>query len=102
MRIDIVGRGVAITPAIDAQARQHATKLQRFFDRISTVHVTIAQLDHTNHPSFDVEYKIDVDHHPPFVSHARGDDLYRAIDAAGDKAERQLHDFKEKQRLERR
>lgn len=102
MRIEIVGRGLDITEALRTHAHAHAAKLPRYYDRVLQIEITISQLDHTHHPTFDVEFNIDVEHHDPFICHARGDDLYATIDQAAQKGARLLTDFKDKLRTENR
>ena len=45
---------------------------------------------------FTCEIAVDVVKHKDFISHATAKDLYAAIDECVDKAQRQVHDFKEK------
>jgi putative sigma-54 modulation protein len=96
MRIDVVGRNLEITPAIREYAEGKAEKLPRSFDGVLLTTVTVTKADHQTHGQFGVEFVIDVEKHPSFVAKASDGDLYAAIDQAIAKAQRQLHDFKEK------
>ena len=96
MRIDVVGRNLEITPAIREYAENKAEKLPRYFDGVQLTTVTISKEDHQTHGDFGVDLVIDVEKHKSFVAKASGPDLYATIDQATDKAQRQLHDFKEK------
>ncbi|MCA9299511.1 MAG: ribosome-associated translation inhibitor RaiA [Phycisphaerales bacterium] len=96
MRIDVIGRGVEVTDAIRSHAESKAGKLPRYFDGVQQITVTLNREDHQTHGDFGVEVVVDVEHHPDFVSHAKGEDLYGTIDAALHKSSRQLTDFKEK------
>lgn len=96
MRIDVVGRNLEITPAIREYAEGKADKLPKYFDGVQQTTVTISKEDHQTHGDFGVELVIDVERHPSFVAKAADPDLYAAIDQAISKAQRQLHDFKEK------
>ena len=96
MRIEVVGRNLEITPAIREYAESKADKLPKYFDGVQLTTVTIAKADHQTHGDFGVEFVIDVEKHASFVAKASDADLYAAIDQAIAKAQRQLHDFKEK------
>ncbi|HZW09912.1 MAG TPA: ribosome-associated translation inhibitor RaiA [Phycisphaerales bacterium] len=96
MRIDVVGRNLEITPAIQQYAESKAERLPRYFDGVLLTTVTLTKEDHQKHGSFGVEFVIDVEKHETFVAKAADEDLYAAIDQALAKAQRQLHDFKEK------
>ncbi len=95
MQTQIIGRHLEVTDAIREHAEQRAAKLPRFFDQLSQVEVVVEKRsDHT----FFSEFICHVDHHDRVVSHAKEQDLHAAMDAAAGKAERLLHDLKEKQR----
>lgn len=96
MRIDVVGRNLEITPAIREYAESRVQKLPRFFDGVSRTLVTLNKADHQKSGLFGVEFVIDVEKHESFVAKASDADLYAAIDQTLAKAQRQLHDFKEK------
>lgn len=96
MRIEVVGRNLEITPAIREYAESKAEKLPKYFDGVQLTTVTITKEDHQTHGDFGVEFVIDVEKHTSFVAKASGADLYAVIDQAIAKAQRQLHDFKEK------
>ncbi|MGE3106903.1 MAG: ribosome-associated translation inhibitor RaiA [Phycisphaerales bacterium] len=95
MRIDVVGKHLQITEAIEKYAAQKAEKLLKFFD--GTQQITIVCEALPQH-KFTVELRVDVVKHKDFISHASADDLYAAIDLAVDKSQRQLRDFKEQLR----
>lgn len=96
MRIDVVGRNIGITPAIREYAEAKAEKLPKYFDGVQLTTVTVTKEDHHTHGLFGVEFVIDVEKHKSFVAKASNEDLYASIDQASAKAQRQLHDFKEK------
>ncbi|MDX2117038.1 MAG: ribosome-associated translation inhibitor RaiA [Planctomycetota bacterium] len=99
MRINVVGKGIEITDAIKTHAEGKASKLPRYFDGVQQITLTVAKEDHHKHGQIGVELVVDVEKHEDFVSHAAGEDLYLAIDAAVQKASRQLSDFKEKLKM---
>lgn len=96
MRIDVVGRQIEITDPIREYAEKKCEKLTRFFDQIQQITVTVASTEHKSGREFDVEFLVDVEHHPSFIARAEDGDLYAGIDRAQEKAVRQLTDFKEK------
>jgi len=93
MRIDVVGKQLEITDAIRAHAETKASKLTRFFDGTQRIQVVLEEL---KHGEFEVEVVVDVEKHDDFIARGRGDDLYKCIDQAVEKAARQLTDFKER------
>jgi putative sigma-54 modulation protein len=95
MRIEVVGRNLEVTPAIREHAESKAQKLTKFYDGIQLITIRLSREDHQHRGDFGVELVVDVQKHDDFVAHAKGEDLYAAIDAAVQKATRQLTDFKE-------
>lgn len=93
MRIDVTGRHLEVTPAIEEYADQRAAKLPRYYDGVQQIRVVI---ERQPHDSFMVELMVDVEKHDTFVATVRGEDLYKCIDESVDKMTRQLRDFKEK------
>lgn len=102
MRIDVLGRNLDVTDAIRQFAEQKVSKLTKFYDQIQSITVRVARADHQHRGNFDVELVVDVEHHADFVAHAKGEDLYAEIDSAVQKMSRQLSDFKERLKLEKR
>ncbi|MBN8598949.1 MAG: ribosome-associated translation inhibitor RaiA [Planctomycetes bacterium] len=102
MRIDVIGRNLEITKAIKDHAEGKADKLPKFYDGVQAVRFTISKIDHQHKGSFDVELVIDVEKHDDFVSHCKGEDVYGAIDEVVHKGSRQLAEFKEKLKIEKR
>ena len=102
MRIEVVGRNLEVTEAIRQHAEAKAAKLPRFFDGVQQVVIRIGREDHQHRGLFGVELTVDVEKHPDFVANCTDEDLYKCIDAAVQKAARQLTDFKEKLKLGKR
>lgn len=96
MRIDVIGRNIPVTDAIRQHADEKVSKLQKYYDGIQLITITMTKDDHHTHGTFGVELVIDVEKHDDFVSKAHGDDLYATIDHVVQKGVRQLTDFKEK------
>jgi len=100
MRIDVVGRQFEITDAIRGHVESKAEKLVRYFDGTQQVTCTISKPD-SDH-LYRVEFVVDVEKHENFVAHAQGEDLYATVDKAEAKCQRQLTDFKEKLKVNKR
>ena len=96
MRVDVIGRGIEVTDAIRTYADQKAGKLTKYYDGPQLVPVPLPRASAHHNTDFDVELVLDVEKHDDFVSHAKGPDVYAAIDIVLEKGERQLRDFKEK------
>jgi putative sigma-54 modulation protein len=94
MRIDVVGRNVEVTEAIKAHAVDRASKVEKFFDRIQLIAVTLSKKDHHTHGDYGAEIRVDVEGHDDFVGHATNADLYAAIDDASQKVSRQIREYK--------
>lgn len=93
MRIDVIGKRIEVTPAMQRYAEAKAERLLKFFDGTQQITVVFEPI---KHGGFDVEVRVDVVKHKDFVAHAQDPDLYAAVDTAVDKAQRQIRDFKEK------
>lgn len=96
MRIDVVGTNLEVTEAIKAHATDRASKVEKFFDRIQAITVTVSKKDRHTHGDFGAEIRVDVEGHEDFVGHASNADLYAAIDDASQKVSRQIREHKEK------
>jgi len=98
MRIEVIGRQFQITDAIREYAEKKSGRLTRYLDTVQLITWTISKQS-SSPDEYRAEIVIDVEKHAEFVSKATGGDLYASIDAASDKASRQLTDFKEKLKL---
>lgn len=97
MRIDVVGKHLEVTPAIQQYAEKRAEKLTKIFDGTQQIRVYL-ESPQGKAAEFHVEIAVDVVKHKDFIANATGTDLYAVIDAAADKAQRQIRDYKEKLR----
>lgn len=96
MRIEVVGRNIAVTDAMREYCTAKAGKLPKFLDgSVQAITFTLTKDDHHAHGQFGAELIIDVQHHTDFVAHHHDKDLYAAIDMVTEKGERQLRDHKE-------
>ncbi len=98
MRIDVVGKHMTVTDAIQHYAEQKVEKLLKVFDGTQQIRVLLEETK-DKAGDFKVEVVVDVVKHKDFIANAVGTDLYACIDGAVDKAQRQLRDYKEKLRL---
>ena len=94
MQVNITGRHMELTPAIEDYARRKADKLPRYFDRIQQIDILIDKVK----KGYEVEILTGVEHHEPFVASSSNLDLYACIDLSVDKAVRQLSDHKSRLR----
>lgn len=95
MEITVSGRHIEITPAIRQYATDKVSKLPRYFNRVQQIAIVADKRD--NH-TFEVEIIVEAEGHDRFIAKTSGPDLYAGIDAAVDKIERQLTDFKDRVR----
>ncbi len=93
MRIDVIGKQLDVTPAMEEYADSKGAKLTRYYDGVQSVEVVI---ENPKNELFQVEFRVDVEKHETFVASAEGTDLYEAIDRSVDKMARQLTDFKDR------
>lgn len=90
MDVQIAGRHVEVTEAMEEQIRENIEKLTRFDDKIQYVTVTL-DVDAGNQ-LVEILAKC---HRADLVAEARGHDMYKCIDGAFAKLQRQvtrLHD----------
>ena len=94
MRIDVVGKHIEITPAIQTYAESKTERLLKVFDGTQQIRVYL-ESPQGKKAEFHVEIAVDVVKRKDFIANAVGPDLYAAIDLCVDKAMRQLRDWKE-------
>ncbi len=93
MRIDVSGKHLQVTPAMEEYAHSKCDRLPRYYDAVQAIRVV---LDQQHNEIFEVELLVDVEKHDTFIAKSQGDDVYACIDVVIDKMTRQLTDFKEK------
>jgi putative sigma-54 modulation protein len=94
MQINVKGKHLEITAAIDAYVRKKCERLTRYFDKVQSIDCVIEKEPNTYH----VEFIVDVEHHEDFIVNYRDADLYAAIDLAVDREARVLADHKQRLR----
>lgn len=100
--LEISARWITLTPDLESELRRRADKLERFYNRITSCRIAVEQ--HTaNHHQEGGPYRVRLDITVPgseLVSDKEADDLYGAVRAAFDAAERQVDAYSQKQRGE--
>ena len=99
MQITISGRHLPITDPIEQYAKEKAVKLSRYYDRLAKLEIVVEKCDDQRH--YEVEFIAHIDGQDHLIAHAQEEDLYKSIDQAVQKMERQLTDLKEKLRNHR-
>lgn len=91
MQIKFTGHNMEITPALRKIAEEKLTKLERYFDKITSMEVTfsIENLDQVAEATLTVA-------RATLHAHAKESDMYTAIDALVERLEKQLIKHKEK------
>ncbi len=102
MRTNVVGRNLEVTPAIREHAEGKAQKLLKYLDLVQEITITFAKTDHHKKGEFEAEIIVNVQHREDFVTKARHEDLYAAIDEAVHKASREVSEYKERLKGEKR
>jgi putative sigma-54 modulation protein len=82
-----------LSDASQEKLRSKIDKLQRFFDRLTSIEVTV---DLTSNEMPRVDLKVSAEHKHDFVAHETADTLWGAVDAVIHKMEQQLRRYKEK------
>jgi putative sigma-54 modulation protein len=98
MQVNITGKHLEITPAIEQYIRGKYGRLERHFDRVLQADFVLEKIRVDHHAGFHAELILDVEHHEDLISNAKHDDLYAAIDAVLDRGVRQLTDLKDRMR----
>lgn len=95
MRVEVTGRHLEVTPAIEQYVSAKCDKLTRYFNGVQEIDVLVEKVNHAAE-SFWVEIRVEAVKHDTFVSKCEGDDLHKCVDQCVDKMARQLTDFKSK------
>lgn len=98
MIFTITGKHIEISKDVKAYAREKAAKLPKFYDGVKRVEVIIDGNPGGNGQNVKVEIIATGAHGSIFVVNETCDDLYKGIDAAVHKLERQLRRKKTKQK----
>ncbi len=93
MQVRISTRHGEISEATQEKIRQKVEKLQRFFERLMSIEVTV-DLEKADEP--DIEILVTVAHKQDFVANHRSNDLFGSVDKVVAKLEQQIKKHKEK------
>ena len=93
MQITISTRHGDISEATKEKITQKVEKLQRFFDRLTSVDVTV-NLDKVDEPSIEVAVRSEK--RQDFVASYQSDDMFGSVDQVIAKLEQQIKKHKEK------
>jgi len=95
MQINISTRHGEISDATKEKITQKVEKLQRFFDRLTSIDVTI-DLDKADEPN--IEVTVQSEKRDNFVASYRSEDMFGSLDQVIAKLEQQLKKHKERLR----
>lgn len=95
MRIEVTGRRLDLTDAIEEHANKKAEKILKHYDGVLEIEIV---LDQESATEFTAETIVNVVKHDPLVGKSRRQDIYAAIDASIEKASRQVQEHKERLR----
>jgi putative sigma-54 modulation protein len=101
MQTTVVGRHMEITDPIRQHAEQKIGKLDKYADQVIHCGFTLDR-EVAGKELYLAELLVGVRNHAEIVAKAEGHDVYVLIDEVIAKAGRQLHDLKEKLKLEKR
>lgn len=93
MQTSISIRHGNLSEASQDKLRSKIEKLHRFFERLSSIEVTV---DLSSNEMPRVDLKVSAEHKHDFVAHESADTLWGAVDAVIHKMEQQLRRYKEK------
>jgi putative sigma-54 modulation protein len=95
VKIEMVGKGLDLTPAIKQYVEKKIGRVYRYFDKILNVKVVIEKERQDREPVFDVEVTLDANG-KLIRAEMEDPDLYAAVDKVADKLESNIKRFKEK------
>jgi putative sigma-54 modulation protein len=93
VQLSISTRHGHLSEATQAKLGAKAEKLGRFFERLTSIEITVDLKDEQS-PKVDV--LVSAEHKHDFVAHEQADNLMAALDACVQKIEQQLRKYKER------
>jgi ribosomal subunit interface protein len=99
--LELSTRRITLSPALEADLRKRATKLERHFDRITSCRIAVERP--SNHHNEGGPYRVRLDITVPgseLVANKEAEDLNMAIRDAFDAAERQVEEYSRRRRGE--
>jgi putative sigma-54 modulation protein len=98
VQIKISARHGHLSESTQAFIQDKAEKLMRFFDRLTSIEVTVDLQDDIK----TVEFLVSAEHKHDFVARSSNSDIHACVDLVIDKLEGQLRRYKEKVQDHRR
>jgi putative sigma-54 modulation protein len=95
VQINVSARHGHLSPASQSRISEKVSRLQRYFDGLTALNVTI-DLENPELPAVEIVAK--AEHFHDMVSHENSAHLWRSVDGAVQKLEQQLRKHKEKVR----
>jgi len=95
MRINVIGRQFEITDPIRLHAEKKAEKLSTYKGFVQQMDFRIWK-ESPSKEQYAVERTVDVEQREQFIAKVEGPDGYSTIDEGVTKADRQLHDHRQK------
>jgi putative sigma-54 modulation protein len=92
LNIEVIGRHLEVTASMREYAEGKAGKLERLFERLGSIRVTLG----SEGQEMTAEIQVRAPKGIQIVGEARGETIYAAVDLAIDKVERQVTKLKEK------
>lgn len=97
MQVNISARHGHLSPANQQKITEKVEKLNRYFDRVSAINVTIdLEYRENHHEAIKVEVHVSAERTEDFVASETADELFAALDGAVHKVEQQIKKHKEK------
>jgi putative sigma-54 modulation protein len=98
VQIKISARHGHLSESTQSFIQEKAEKLMRFFDRLTSIEITVDLKDDLR----TVEFLVSAEHKHDFVARASDSDIHACVDMVIDKLEGQLRRYKEKVQDHRR
>ncbi len=95
MLFNITGKHIEITDAIRTHSQEKTANFPKYYSSINQVEVVI---DGSEGKGSSVEIIARAEHNRIFIAKETGEDMYACIDVAAHKIERQLSEYKKKER----
>jgi putative sigma-54 modulation protein len=102
VQVNVSARHGHLDDDTQAQLQEKAEKLLTFFDRLTSIGVTVDLSTPRTEKTVGVEILAKAEHKHEFVAHENGADVLAAFNLAADKIKMQLRHYKEKLQDHRR
>jgi ribosomal subunit interface protein len=98
--VQITVKDLALSPAVEAKIREKAARLVRYYDRITSCHVTVESPERRHHKGklYNVHVRLHVPGEELVVSREPDEDLYNAVRDAFEAVKRKLQDYADRRK----